>query len=165
MLASFFEMSDAVAFIRNPFSSSNEGCTRKRSEHENPEHSELLDRAYIVFERHEQRKEVFVRLHTLKYRFMAVFGSETEALFNDISKTVNSIFSSANALGHRYWPQQGRVRMGDGEFQAHLNEMERHEGILWDNYGDNDEIRLCLAQYKTRLEAITAPCFEEPMKS
>lgn len=44
MLARFLEMNDAVAFIRNPFSSSNEGRTRERSEHENPEHSELLDR-------------------------------------------------------------------------------------------------------------------------
>lgn len=79
MLATFLEMSDAVAFIRNPFSSSSEGRTRERVDNENPEHSELLDRAYIVFECYEQRREVFVRLNTLKYRFMAVFGGETDA--------------------------------------------------------------------------------------
>ncbi|MEX1215120.1 hypothetical protein [Saccharospirillum sp.] len=165
MLASFFELSDAVAFIRNPFASSNEGRTRQRGEHENPEHSKLLDRAYIVFERYEQKKEVFVRLNTLKYRFMAVFGSETESLFHDIGRTVNSIFASANALGTRYWPQQGRVRMDEEQFQRHLDAMQRHEGIFWDTYGEDDEIRQRLAEYSTRLERITAPCFEEPLKS
>ena len=165
MLATFLEMNDAVAFIRNPFSSSNEGRTRERGENENPEHSELLDRAYIVFERYEQRREVFVRLNTLKYRFVAVFGGEAEALFTDIARTVNSIFASANALGTRYWPQQGRVRMDDAQFQRHLDAMERHEGVFWDSYGDDDEIRNALAQYKERLEEIIGPCFEEPMKT
>ena len=165
MLATFLEMSDAVAFIRNPFSSLHEGRTRVHSENENPEHSELLDRAYIVFELYEQRREVFVRLDTLKYRFMAVFGGETEVLFIDIARTVNSIFASANILGTRYWSQQSRVRMDEEHFQRHLDAMQRHEGIFWDSYGDDDEIRRALAKYKERLEEIIEPCFEKPMKT
>jgi hypothetical protein len=42
---------------------------------------------------------------------------------------------------------------------------ERHEGIFWDLYNDNDEIRNQLASTQRELERVTKPCFEEPMKT
>lgn len=43
-LAQFFEVRDAISFIRNPFSSSSEGRSRERSPRESKSESELLDR-------------------------------------------------------------------------------------------------------------------------
>ena len=165
VLACFFELCDAVAFIRSPFSGSREGRTRVRGDHETQEQSELLDRAYIVYERYEEKNKVFNRMNTLKYRFMASFGKETESIFKDINMTVNTIFVSANILGRRYWPRQGRVEMSNEEFQRHLDEMERHEGIFWDSGKEDNQIRKELASHLKRLEAATAPCFEERMKT
>jgi uncharacterized coiled-coil DUF342 family protein len=51
------------------------------------------------------------------------------------------------------------------EFQKHLDEMHRHEGIFWDRYNENDEVRNQLAEIQQRLEQVTKPCFEEPMKT
>lgn len=164
-LATFFEVRDAVSFIRNPWSSGNEGCTRKRADHETEGESRLLDRGYIVFERYESKKEIFVRFNTLKYKFMAMFGVDTESIFKRTNQTLNSIFISANMLSTHYWQRQGRVSMEKDEFQKHLDEMHRHEGIFWDLYNDEDEIRNQLASIQQELERVTRPCFEEPMKT
>lgn len=164
-LASFFEIKDAITFIRNPWSSGTEGSTRKRTTNETEAESQLLDRGYIVFERYESKKDIFVRFNTLKYKFMAVFGTETESIFVNTNKILNSIFVSANMLTTHYWKRQGRVQMEPDEFQKHLNEMHEHEGIFWDRYNENDEIRSQLTGTQKELERVTKPCFEEPMKT
>ncbi len=119
MLATFFEAKDSIAFIRNIFSNTGEGTSRKRGDNEQPEESQLLDRGYIVYERYEKKKEVFVRLGVLKYRFMASFGHETESIFSDFDETLNSIFVSAQMLATHYW-QPGRVGI------AHQNTQKQH---------------------------------------
>lgn len=164
-LAAYFEIKDAIAFIRSPFSSNAEGSTRERTPHETEPERQLLDRGYIVFERYEKKRDVFVRFCTLKYKFMAVFGPKTEEIFTDTHQVINSIFISANMLATHYWQRQGRVQMEADEFQKHLDKMYRHEGIFWDRYNENDEVREKIAKIQTSLESVTKPCFEEPMKS
>ncbi len=95
---------------------------------------------------------------------MAVFGTETESFVNT-NKILNSIFVSANMLTTHYWKRQGRVQMEPDEFQKHLDEMHEHEGIFWDRYNENDEIRSQLTTTQKELERVTKPCFEEPMKT
>jgi hypothetical protein len=95
---------------------------------------------------------------------MATFGAETENIFIDTNRVVNSIFHSARMLATHYWKRQGRVRMEADEFQKHLDEMHRHEGIFWDMVPNEDEIRKQLAEIQTNLEAVTAPSFKEPIK-
>ncbi|MCX4186663.1 hypothetical protein [Methylophaga sp. OBS4] len=165
VLATFFEIKDVIAAIRNPFSSSDEGSSRKKGENETEQEADLLDRGYIVFERFEGRKEAFVRFNTLKYKFMAAFGAETEDIFIESNRILNSIFSSARQLATYYWKRQGRVPMEGDEFQRHLNEMFRHEGIFWDRMDEQDEIRQKLQAVQDRLDLVTKPCFEEPMKT
>lgn len=164
ILARFFEVRDAIAFIRNPFSRSDEGSSRQRSTSERAEESRLLDRAYIVVERYQKKESVFNEFAALKYRCMATFGTETESAFQETSKVLNMIFGSANVLGSHYWPRQGRVPMGEEEFQKHLEEMNKHEGIFRDTNSEKDSVRLQLQTIQTSLETITAPCFKEPMK-
>ncbi len=164
-LSAFFEIKDAIAFIRNPWSSGNEGATRQRSTYETEPETQLLDRGYIVFERYESKKDVFVRFNTLKYKFLAVFGTDTENIFKETNQSLNSIFISSNMLATHYWRRQGRVQMEKDEFQKHLDEMRKHEGIFWDKYSENDEIRNQLAATQNELEKVTKPCFDEPMKT
>ncbi len=162
VLAKFFEVKDAIAFIRNPFSSNDEGSTRKRGEHETPEQTQLLDRGYIVVERYTKKEAAFSEFSTLKYRFMASFGSQTEEIFTKTNHTLNLIFVSAQMLSMHYWRRQGRVQMEGDEFQKHLEEMHRHEGIFWDIGTETDEIRNQLNEIQTMLECTVSPCFKEP---
>jgi hypothetical protein len=164
LLAKFFEVRDAIAFVRNPFSGSDEGKSRKRGDTELSQDSDLLDRGYIVIERYQKRETAFADFNTLKYRCMASFGAETESIFVETNKVVNSIFISARMLATHYWKRQGRVPMEKDEFQKHLDEMHQYEGIFWDFGGEEDEIRKRLRGIQTSLELVTAPCFKEPMK-
>ncbi len=161
VLEKFFEVNDAISFIRNPFAYSGEGRSREKPDHERPEESELLDRAYIVFERYESKKESFQEFSTLKYRFMASFGREAGEIMNRTNQTTKMIFVSARALGDHYWPRQGRVQMDDAGFKAHLEQMHKHEERFWDGMDKEDIVRKELEQIREDLEAITSLCFEE----
>lgn len=165
VLATFFEIKDAIVSIRHPFSNTDEGKTRQKGEYETKEESNLLDRGYIVFERYEKRKEVFQKFNTLKYRFMAAFGKDTEEIFTECNRTLNQIFISSRMLAEYYWQRQGRVEMSKEEFQNHLDEMHKHEGIFWDTMMEEDEVRRKLQQIQTKLDITTKPVFEEPIKS
>ena len=111
------------------------------------------------------KKDTFTKFSTLKYRFMASFGSEAEAIFSGTSRILNNIFVSAHMLATHYWQRQGCVQMREDEFKRHLNAMHRHEGVFWDRMDDEDGIRAKLKDVQERLDAVTKPCFEEPMKS
>jgi hypothetical protein len=161
MLEKFYKVRDAVAIIRSPFGHSGEGKGREANEHETVEHKQLLDQAYVVYERYEKQKDVFLEFNIMKYKFMASFGSEHEEIFTRTNKIINSIFISARMLGQHYWPRQGRVPMTGEEFKKHLDEMHKHERVFWDHLDDGDEIRKELANILTMIEKITKPCFEE----
>ena len=165
VLAKFFEIKDAIAMIRSPFSHSDEGKTRKRSEHESAATSQLLDRGYVVFERYSTKETVFAEFNTLKYRFMASFGADAEQIFADTNAILNSIFVSAQMLGTHYWQRQGRVPMEPDEGKEHLAEMQRHQRVFWDHGEDDDNIRQKLSSIQERLDILVRPCFQEPMRT
>jgi hypothetical protein len=160
-LAAFFAVRDAIAFIRNPFSSSDAGKTRKQQANESPAETELLNRAYIVVERHDERKDVFAHFATLKYRFMAAVGKETESIFTETQKATNKIFIAAHMLGTCYWPRQGREPMSEAERKEHLDEMWKHEEVFWDTNEPNDAIKASLASILAKLEKVTEPAFRK----
>ncbi|GAA78393.1 hypothetical protein [Pseudoalteromonas sp. BSi20495] len=164
-LATFFEIKDAIAFIRNPFASIGEGETRVVGERERPEETELLNRGHIVFERYEKKREVFIKFETLKYKFMATYGAESEDIFKDTNKTVNSIFNSARQLATRYWQRQGKVKMSDEEFNKHLEKMNRHEDVFWDTWEEEDVIRKQLQTIQDKLDCVVESTFEEPIST
>ena len=159
-LASFLSIKDAITYIRNPFSTSDEGTSRKRSENENDQESEILNRGFIVVERYSKREIVFQEFNKLKYKFMSRFGTEHEKLFVDVFKITNKIFSSARMLSTHYWNRQGRVNMTESERQKHLDEMHKHEDIFWQT-SDSDEISLDLNKVQKQLEDIAKKCVKE----
>ena len=84
---------------------------------------------------------------------------------NTSNRRLNSIFTAVNMLSTHYWQRQGRIPMEPDEFQKHLDEMHRQEDIFWDHQADDDAIRNDLNEIQNRLEEMTKPCFEEPMKT
>jgi hypothetical protein len=164
VLATFFQIKDSIAQIRNPFSNTTEGKSRQKNEHESAIESQLLDRGFTVFERYEKNKECFIKFNTLKYRFMATFGHNSEEVFTETLHILNRIFVAAEMLSTHYWKRQGNVEMEPAEFQQHLDDMRREEKIFWE-YSKDDEINTQLIEIQKKLELITKPCFEEHMQT
>lgn len=162
VLATFFELKDSIAYMRSPFGHIGEGKARKRDEGESPDESRILDRGYVIYERYDSKSEVFNKFRSLKYRFMASFGHDSEEIFNKTNQVLNRIFSSANILSTHYWQRQGRVKMGPEELKKHLQEMRSHEDIFYDQVNDNDEIRKELSNIQNLLDSTTSDCFKEP---
>src|SRR6478752_4989395 len=120
VLSIFYECSEKIMMIRSVFGHSLEGKTRKKNENESPEESQILDNAYVFIERYEREKESFIKLFTLKFRFMAIFGKESGESFDEIRKIINTIILAANRLGTQYWKNQGRKSFRGTEFEKHL---------------------------------------------
>lgn len=141
VLVRFYEARDVFRVIRSPFGFMGEGSSRQAGEHERPEEKEILDKAYVVFERYEKHKEVFSHLQPLKYRFRAQFGAEAVGPFDSLSSCLNEIFIAARMLGQTYWRDQGhRAWATEEEFQRHLAEMHRLESIFWETRIEDDVI-------------------------
>lgn len=140
VLSLFYECKEKISIIRSPGGYVGEGKTRKRSENERPEVSEILDNAYVFFERYEREKEPFIKLYTLKFRFIAVFGKNAYEPFDEIRKIINEILIAANRLETRYWKDQGRKHFTEQQFEKHLAEMEKYEAVIWTSFEENDEL-------------------------
>lgn len=140
VLALFYEARDVISYIRNPFSFVGEGSTRNAAPNESPEEKQINDNAYVVFERYNKRQDLFNKLYSMRYRYMAQFGKDSAKPFDELRKIVNQIFSSSRMLSY-YWNQQGRRQWKDDkEFQQHLDQMKKYEAIFWEMSSEEDPI-------------------------
>ncbi len=154
-LSLFYEVQDAIETIRSPISYSGEGKSRKQLDNEKPEDSDVLDMAYTVIERFEKNNGPFYKLRALKYRFITIFGVESEKPFNDIVKLTNKILSASNLLGNRYWIDQGRKKLSEKQSDHHLKKIQEFEDFIWDSYEEDDKVR---TQLKTIINEIEKTC-------
>jgi hypothetical protein len=157
----FYQARDAIREIRNPFGRVDEGSSRRRSENETESETELLNRAYVVFERYQKKEEIFNKLQSTRYRFMARFGRKNEAPFLELNKILNDIFLSAQMLGSHYWQRQGRVKMEGEEFKKHLEEMHEHEATFWFQGEKLDKIGPRVENIIKQIEDITEATLSE----
>jgi len=140
VLALFYEARDVISYIRNPFGYSGEGSSRKSSENESPEEKQIYDNAYVVVERYNKNQELFNKIYSMRYRFMAQFGKEASVPFDELRKIVNDIFISSRMLTH-HWKDQGRrTWKSEAEFNKHLEELHKYEAVFWEMSVDDDPI-------------------------
>jgi hypothetical protein len=139
VLANFHEAHQNIKNIRSPFGYLGEGQSRKRSENETKEQSEIYDNAYVVYERFGKNKEAIERLQVLKFRFIAVFGKEHEVIFNELTKIVNEIFIAASEIA--------RIQLGEyGNMTEELGkEARENRKIIYSRpKAEDDQIELKL---------------------
>ena len=140
VLALFYECQEKLYIIRSPAGHSHEGKTRKHGENETPEETQRLDNAYVFIERYENEKDSFVRLWSLKFRFMVVFGKDAGQPFDEMRRILHRIFHAASMLGNLYWKNQGYKDFASEEFERHLKKMEENEEIIWGSLDDTDKV-------------------------
>jgi hypothetical protein len=157
----FYQARDAIRDIRNPFGRIGEGSSRKIADNETEAETKLLNQAYVVIERYSKHEDVFNRLQSTRYRFMARFGRENEVHFIELNKVLNEIFMAADMLGTYYWQRQGRVQMGGDEFKKHLDEMYKYEAIFWFMGEEKDEIGPRVEKIINQIEKVTHDILSE----
>ena len=155
VLSLIYECRDRLRAIRSPFATSEEGKSRKVSSDEIPEEAEILNRAYIAFERYKANQEPFNRLFVVRYRFMALFGKDKAQPIEDLRLALNNVFISAQMLPS-YWRRQGRPFRDDESFKHHLEEMHKHEAIFWGTFSDQDEFDKRVNSIVDRMDTVCA---------
>ena len=136
VLSLFYEARDAITAIRSPFSWGGEGSTRKPLENEDEQEKTVRDRAYIVYERFEKHQNMFNKLHSMRYRFMAQIGKKEAEPFNQVRIIVNEIMSAGGTLGE-LWVE--RIGLPKPEKKEITKTIKEYEAVFrWQ--GSKDEI-------------------------
>lgn len=157
----FYQARDAIRDIRNPFGRVDEGSSRKIADNETEDETKLLNQAYVVIERYNKHEDVFNKLQSTRYRFMARFGRENEAPFIELNTVLNDIFLAARMLGTYYWQRQGRVPMSGDDFKKHLDEMHKYEATFWFMGEKRDEIGPRVEKIINQIEIVTKDVLSE----
>lgn len=130
ILALVYEVRDVFEAIRSPLGHEVEGSSRTAGPDENDIEKAMLDQAYIQTERCNSRHDLFARLRSLRYRFMAQNGKDSGKLFeelNSIRRKLSLPFYSLHVrLGEL---RRKRNRTNPEEYKKKLQE-------LWDDWQD-----------------------------
>lgn len=149
-LALFYECQATMKYIRSPMGHTGEGRTRVRNPNESAVESQHLDSLYAVVERVHTHRRVFARLHSMQFRFMAVFGAEHATTFGAIHQAVNKVLLASEMLRTSYRPWTGTINATDKTAE----ENDRHRRTMWDAWNDNDPINQEIAAAVSTIEEI-----------
>jgi hypothetical protein len=159
VLCLFYEARDAVRHIRSPFSYPGEGSSRKSDENETPEQKKAYDRAYVLFERYNTHNELFNKMHSMRYRFMAQFGTKAGKPFEDFRHVLNKMQVSAQALASE-WAKRYHHYRTDEQEPSHFNFIKEQENIFWEGLPEEDKIKPQVEQCIDSIEKICRPIID-----
>lgn len=161
----FYEVKDAVRFIRNPWLRNGEGDTREKAEGETEEETKLLNKGYIAIERYAKREDTFVKFQSMKYKYMASFGSDKEDIFTSLAIEINKIFTVSHSLATIYWKKsQYDFAMSQG-MTNFLDDKTTFERILWELEPEKDPFVPIIQKAQERLEEVVRSCSRETTDS
>jgi hypothetical protein len=141
VLALFYEAKDKISDIRNPFGFLEEGKSRPKFENETEEQKRARDQAYIVWERYLKYQDTFNKLHSLRYRFMAVFGKDKVKPFDDLDKVLLELRTAVVMLGHFWYRRtQTHLPMTGAELSSLNDNIRKYEAVFWEFVESPDPI-------------------------
>lgn len=136
-LALFYEAKDAFTLIRNPMGFSSETDSIKQESGENEEKFQARKQASVIFVRYDQHRELFNKIYSIRYRFMAQIGKNNAKPFDDLNQIIKKIILSARQLS-RSW---ARKRFpNEEEENKHWEKVRKTEDIFWDTFSEDDPI-------------------------
>jgi hypothetical protein len=159
-LTLFYEAQNVIQAIRSPLGCQEEGTSRKPQKEETPAQKSARDSAYVVFERYQNRQELFNKIYSMRYRFMARFGLEAAKPFEDLRGIVNEIFGAARRLA-RLWATDISSLRSDEQENQHFEKQQKYQDIFWDTYSEDDPINPKLDQVILDIERVCKPIIME----
>ena len=151
VLALFYEARDIFSWARFPGGYSSEGETRPVIEEESTEQAEARKGWYVPAERLIKHTDLFSRLHSLKYRFIAYFGTDASKPFEGIKSIHDKILIATSTL-IRTEPEN--PKKGLPESVQKLRERCEEE-IGW--FLENDPLEPLISEAITEIESICKP--------
>jgi hypothetical protein len=136
-LALFYEAVDAIRAIRHPLTFGPEYGEEKRGPSESEAQFKARQQANVVFTRYQRHQELFNRIHSMRYQFMAQFGSESARPFDELRGVVNKIFTAARMLATLWAHDRHHT---DEQWEKERERIEKYEAIFWDGMSDDDTI-------------------------
>lgn len=149
-LSLFYEATDAIKHIRFAVSLSSETDSVQRGENENDKEFKARKNASIVFVRYNQYRELFSKLHAMRYRFMAQIGKSEAKPFDDLHVIVSEITGAAHVLARLWARDQFRTEQ---MWEQHQKEIEKYEAIFWEGLPNEDPINPRIAAVIAQIEA------------
>jgi len=151
----FYNARDAITAIRSILAYPGEGSTRQPEENETKEQKEARDKAYVAEERFKKHQEVFNKLHSMRYRFMAQIGKEQAEPFDEIHKIINEILVAARMLAYLWAPHRWQYS-DEKKREKPLSQIEKYEAIFW-WAGPEDDIGKQVEDVVKKIETICEP--------
>jgi len=149
-LALFYEARDAIANIRHPVSWGSEGSNIERGKNEPDKDYNARKKANIVFSRYNEHQELFNKIHSMRYRFMAQIGKDESIPFDELRTIVNKIFASARMLAILWARDHFRT---EEDRKKHWNDIQKHEAVFWDEMSKDDSINRKLEETINKIES------------
>ena len=146
----FYNAEDAIRTIRWR---RNSGSSKPEEAgfDESPEEKEARDLAY--FSRgYMNCKELFNRIHSMRYRFAVQFGGKSAEPFDDLHKLVRALLTASRRLAEIQARTQGETAEDANRYDYRR---EKYEAILWAD-SEDDEVNLKLRSIVRKVEDI---CF------
>jgi hypothetical protein len=146
VLASLYESHHAIKVIRSPIGFGNEGSSREKNENETSQETEIYNQTYVSRERFERNRKPLEKLHTLKYRFIALHGKKFEEHFDKFSQTMNKIFFASDQIAMVKLGQFGEDKKLIGEI------LKESRANLYARIQGDDEIEKELQEAMKEIE-------------
>ena len=168
ILALFYEARDAINGIRSPFAFAGEGSTRKAPPNEDPIDKEVYDKAFVTRERYIKRSDLFNKIYSMRYRYMARFGRDTIKPFDELQAVIVEILSAADTITY-YWRDQAYgVFVDEDKRKSNQENIRTYEKIIWKMRPEDDTITPRLDKLVSDIEIqtrkILAPSIKEKFK-
>ena len=152
VLADFYQARDIIQGARHPGGYTSEGSTRPKTDWETDRDVSLLDSYYRTTERLLAKADFFAQLHAKRYRFLALFGPNTESSFDEIFKVRHEM----NVGVHVLIMNQRNANLG---IDASIR--ERMEARIWNMEDADDPITVRLNQSVQGIETICQPIIQD----
>jgi hypothetical protein len=154
VLALFYQARDAIASIRNPLSMGDE-LSAPTKENESIEVKEAKDKVYFIFKRYKDREQLFSKLISVRYRFMAQIGADKVGPLDEIQTTVNEILITARLLAN-VWAKYLKCKNTKRQEEFEKKIFEYEEKIYW-GLPEEDKISKRVDKAVADMEQICKP--------
>jgi hypothetical protein len=138
VLALFYQAEEIIAWMRSPWTLSFESSKRKSESIETPEQKEINDAIYVFSKRFDS--ELFSRIRAIRFRFMALFGKDASAPFNELKSVLDELQIALSS-----WAILSSIdtsRYNPEELKRHEADIEKREKVLWSSEKDQISLRI-----------------------
>jgi hypothetical protein len=140
-LTLFYEAKSVIGYVRSPASFTSETDEIVRQEAESIQKYQARKAAFVVFKRFRDHKELFAKIHAMRYRFMAQIGKEQAEPFEELRRVQNEIQLAAEMLSHLWAKTYYRT---EDQLESDRTMVKKYESIFWEGmaeaYGLKDDI-------------------------